>query len=71
MLLDSNIIIYASQPSHGWLRSFIAEQSPVVSGVSMVETLGYHRLGEVERQALEAFFEASEVLPVTLGVIQE
>jgi hypothetical protein len=45
MLLDSNIIIYASQPEYPLLRQFIAEQSPAVSALSYVEVLGYHRSG--------------------------
>jgi hypothetical protein len=40
MLLDSNIIIYAAQPEHADLRTFIAEQAPEVSAVSVVEVLG-------------------------------
>ena len=33
MLLDSNIIIYAAQPSHQVLRQFIAAHAPAVSAV--------------------------------------
>ncbi|NJL10763.1 MAG: type II toxin-antitoxin system VapC family toxin [Calothrix sp. SM1_7_51] len=56
MLLDSNIIIYAAQAENSWLREFIAEHDPAVSALSYVETLGYHRLTEIERQFLEEFF---------------
>ena len=49
MLLDSNIIIYASQPPHAALRQFIATHAPAVSVVSYVEVLGYHRLRDQER----------------------
>ena len=42
MLIDSNIIIYASKPEYSSLRQFIAENSPVVSAVSYVEVLGFH-----------------------------
>jgi toxin FitB len=65
MLLDSNIIIYAARPEHAELRRFIAEHSPAVSAVSYVEVLGYHKLTEADRVALEAFFAASTVLPIT------
>ena len=34
MLLDSNIIIYATQPQHSSLRELIAETVPFVSAVS-------------------------------------
>lgn len=55
MLLDSNIIIYAAQTENSRLREFIAEHEPVVSALSYVETLGYHRLSEIEKQFLEEF----------------
>ena len=49
MLLDSNLIIYASRPEHSALRTFIARQVPFVSAVSKVETLGYPDLTEEEK----------------------
>ena len=70
MLLDSNIIIYAAQAEHAALRKFIAEHAPAVSVISSIEVLGYHRLGDEERQFLERFFQASEVLPVSDAVVQ-
>jgi predicted nucleic acid-binding protein len=69
MLLDSNIIIYAAQPEYGWLRELIAEHEPAVSALSYVETLGYHRLTEAERQLLEEFFAVSLVLPISQSVL--
>lgn len=71
MLLDSNLIIYASRPEHGALRTFVAREVPYVSAVSKIETLGYHELGENEKQFLEEFFDAAEVLPVSQPVIAE
>jgi hypothetical protein len=69
MLLDSNLIIYASQPQHGALRKLIAREAPSVSVISKVETLGYHELGENGQRFLEAFFDAAEVLPVSGSVV--
>jgi len=71
MLLDSNLIIYASRPQHAALRTFIAREVPSVSAISKVETLGYPDLTEAEKQFLEAFFEAAEVLPVSQSAITE
>jgi predicted nucleic acid-binding protein len=71
MLLDSNLIIYASRPQHATLRTFIAREVPSVSAISKVETLGYPDLTEAETQFLEAFFEAAEVLPVSQSAITE
>lgn len=65
MLIDSNIIIYASKPEYSSLRQFIAENSPVVSAVSYVEVLGFHQLIQQEKALLEAFFALTDILPLT------
>jgi hypothetical protein len=36
MLIDSNIIIYATKPEHDAIRRFIAEYAPAVSAISYV-----------------------------------
>lgn len=71
MLIDSNIIIYASQQEHGDLREFIAEHSPSVSAVSYVEVLGFHRLSKQDRISLEMFFSSTTVLPITSNVLDK
>lgn len=69
MLLDSNIIIYAYQPEHSQIRQFIGEYDIVVSAVSYVEVLGYHRLTEENRLYCEEFFGVVEVLPISNAVL--
>lgn len=69
MLLDSNIIIYASQPEHAQIRQFIGEHDIVVSAISYVEVLGYHRLTEENRLYFEEFFSLVEVLPISNAVL--
>lgn len=71
MLLDSNLIIYASRSEHGALRRLIAREAPSVSAVSKVETLGYPDLTEEEKHFLEEFSEAAKVLPISESVIAE
>ena len=44
MLLDSNIIIYASQAQYPQIRQFIGEYDIAVSALSYVEVLGYHQV---------------------------
>lgn len=70
MLLDSNIIIYAAKPEYGYLCDFIANNTPLLSAVSYVEVLGYHRLTATEKSYFEAFFKAATVLPITDAVLQ-
>lgn len=69
MLIDSNIIIYAAQPSHKMLRLFIAQHAPVVSAISYVEVLGYHRLTEQEKKHFKTFFDTTTILPVSNSVL--
>lgn len=71
MLLDSNIIIYASLPEYPDLRQFIARNSPKVSAISHLEVLGYHRLSSEEQNSFEQFFEAASILPISEGIINK
>ncbi|MCP4423841.1 MAG: type II toxin-antitoxin system VapC family toxin [Chloroflexi bacterium] len=71
MLLDSNIIIYASLPEYDELREFIATQAPLVSAISYVEVLGYHQLTKVERTYFSEFFQAAAILPLSNSVIEQ
>ena len=71
MLIDSNIIIYASQSEHAGLREFIAAQAPAVSAVSYVEVLGYHELTATEELLLREFFAVSTMLPIDQDVLDQ
>ncbi|MBD2184769.1 type II toxin-antitoxin system VapC family toxin [Planktothrix sp. FACHB-1355] len=69
MLIDSNIIIYASQAEYPHIRQFIGENDIAVSALSYVEVLGYHRLTEESRLYFEEFFRIVEVLPISQAVL--
>ena len=56
MLLDSNIVIYAAEPGYAEVRQFIATHDPVISIISKVEVLGYHKLSSENLQKLESIF---------------
>jgi len=71
MLLDSNIIVYATHPDQDSLRRFIAENTSSVSIISYVEVLGYHRLTDVERDLIRGFFASIDLLPLTNDVAEE
>ena len=70
MLVGSNIVIYAAQPQHERLREFIRENSPLVSVISYIEVLGFHRLKDPERGLLEKFFAVAAILPLSNHVAQ-
>jgi hypothetical protein len=70
-LLDSNILIYASQPAGGQARDFIRNNTVFVSVISQIEVLGYHKLNNPERQLLESFFALATIIPITQPIVDE
>jgi predicted nucleic acid-binding protein len=69
-LVDSNVLIYAARPGADDLRRSIPWREVAVSVVTRIEVLGYHRLSDPEREALEALFSALEVVPVSDDVAE-
>ena len=69
ILLDSNIIIYATQPEHSFLLEMMRDRYVFVSTITKVEVLGYHKLTTTERSSLENFFRNTFQLPVTAPII--
>lgn len=64
ILADSNIIIYAASGKYPDLVEWFAENRPVVSAITVVEVLGYHKLKTEEKEVLENLFaELSVVYP--------
>ena len=53
----------------GLLQQFIATHGPVVSAVTYVEVMGFHRLEPIDRQALERFFAATRIIPIDQPVL--
>lgn len=71
MLLESNIVIYAAKPEHKALRQFIREREPLVSVITQIEVLGFHRFEFNEREDLEAFFSRTEIIPLTDDIVEQ
>lgn len=64
ILADSNLIIYAASGKYPDLVVWFVENKPVVSAVTLVEVLGYHKLKADEKKVLESLFaELSVVYP--------
>ena len=67
-LLDSNIVIYAVQPAHDWLRVEITSQPFAVSQATRVEVLGWHQITPEDQQDLEEFLSTGTLLTITDAV---
>ena len=70
MLLDSNIVIYAFQPQHESLRSFLEQGEFAVSAITRLEVLGYWRLSSDEYERLHLFLAEMPLLHVTPAIIE-
>jgi predicted nucleic acid-binding protein len=53
-LLDSNIIIYATDPENEWLRIWLEAEPFAISQISQIEVLGHHRITPEEITARNA-----------------
>ena len=64
-LLDSNIIIYATEPENEWLRIWLEAEPFAISQISQIEVLGYHQITPEEITDLQEFLYSSNILPVS------
>jgi predicted nucleic acid-binding protein len=71
MLIDSNIIIYASKPEGSKLRSFLDTFPRFVSVISYIESFGYRDLTEEENLQLVRIFRRTRILALTDAIAQQ
>ena len=71
ILADSNLIIYAASGKFPDLVEWFAENRPVVSAVTLVEVLGYHKLKAEEKEILENLFAELSVVYPSIEVFQK
>jgi len=71
ILADSNLIIYAASGKYHDLVEWFAENKPVVSAVTLVEVLGYHKLKADEKEVLENLFAELSVVYPSAEVFQK
>ena len=65
MLVDSNVLIYATKPEHSKLRQWLIDALPKASVISKVEILGYHKLHSAEKIALAELLNNLELIYLT------
>lgn len=71
MLIDSNLIIYATQPGHGQLRRWLVEQATHYSIISRLETLGYQHLSDAEAQAIDAILHHLRPVGIDDSIVEQ
>ena len=70
-LLDSNILIYAGQPEHAFLDTWLRPATAQVSAISIPEVLGYPDLSAEDEAIFEAWFAELTVHAVTEQILRQ
>lgn len=70
-ILDANIFIYAPHPMYAHLRPLLIDPDCVVSDITRVEVLGFHRLDQKSKTYYETVFRRIVRLPVTVDVLDQ
>ncbi len=71
ILIDSNIVIYSVQPENLALRLYLDTLPRIVSVVTYIEALGYHRLTADAERLISEFFRGGRMLPLTDSIAQQ
>ena len=69
LLLDSNIVIFATKPNYDELRKYLSTSSLAVSAITYLEVMGYHLLQDEEKDLLGKFFNSIRVFQIDSQVI--
>jgi len=69
VLIDSNIIIESTQDDGIYLRKLLRDNECYVSMVTLVETLGYHRLTKANKDYFYILFLKIPQFPITHEII--
>lgn len=57
VIVDSNIVIYSANPAYELLRDWLKKSSLILSDISRIEIMGYHRLVEEEKKYFKRLFD--------------
>lgn len=73
MILDSNIIIYSTQPEYVWLARYLqhSRSSVSISLISTLEVLGFSRISAEDKSTYESYFGSIDIHPVSSEIITE
>lgn len=71
VLVDSNVIIYGSQPGYQSVRAYLSQEELAISKITLIEVLGFHALEEAEVQKLEQLFASCYQYDVSDEVIKQ
>ena len=66
-ILDSNIVIYATQPAYNYILSLLHDPDNFVSEITKLEVLGFHGFNETTKQDMKDLFETLQIIRLILS----
>ena len=70
-ILDSNIIIYASQTAYSYLLPLLHDSDSFVSEISKLEVLGYHKFDPIAKKTLTDLSDTIQIIPIDSNIINK
>lgn len=70
-LIDSNILIHAAKPEHSALKEMLKGDDVLISNISRLEVLGYHKITEEQKVFFNAIFTLVKIIEVDKTVINK
>lgn len=70
MLIDSNLIIYATQPQHHLLRAWLVLHASHYSAITRLETLGYQHLRDVDKKVIGHLLDQLKLLMISTATLE-
>ena len=65
ILLDSNILIYAADEKYKHLRDLFKRSDTIISIISRLEVLGYHKITSKQIVYFESIFKVVDIAEIT------
>jgi toxin FitB len=70
-ILDSNIVIYATQVGFEYLQPLLKNPENYVSEITKLEVLGYHGFNPAAKQTMEELFDTLQIIPIDSLIINK
>jgi toxin FitB len=70
-ILDSNIVIYATQRSYSYLFPLLKDPNNYISEITKLEVLGFHGFDKTSKQAMESLFKRLQIIPIDSEIIEK
>ncbi|MFA6598590.1 MAG: type II toxin-antitoxin system VapC family toxin [Ignavibacteriaceae bacterium] len=70
-LIDSNILIYACSAEYIFVSEFIYENLPLISVISKIEVLGYHKLKQRDKIILSNIIDILQIEKLSEDIVEK